>query len=53
MLAGARSLSAMAESIADAPAWACRALGFPVDPLTKTVSVPHPQVLRRPLVQLG
>ncbi|WP_324604275.1 hypothetical protein [Streptomyces anulatus] len=43
----------MAKSIADAPAWACRALGFPVDPLTKTVSVPHPQVLRRPLVQLG
>ncbi|MFD4760317.1 hypothetical protein ACFWOJ_15950 [Streptomyces sp. NPDC058439] len=36
----------------DAPAWACRALGFPIDPLTGTASVPHPHTLRRLLVQL-
>jgi hypothetical protein len=52
VLAGARSLTAVTEWIADAPAWACRALGFPVDPLTGTVSVPHPHTLRRLLVQL-
>ncbi|MGX4695348.1 ISAs1 family transposase [Streptomyces sp. JNUCC 63] len=50
--AGARSLTAITEWISDAPAWACRALGFPVDPLTGTVSVPHPHTLRRLLVQL-
>jgi hypothetical protein len=42
VLAGARSLTAITEWIADAPAWACRTLGFPVDPLTGAVSVPHP-----------
>ncbi|MFK0160837.1 ISAs1 family transposase [Streptomyces sp. NPDC090493] len=52
VLAGARSLSAITEWIADAPAWACLALGFPVDPLTGAVSVPHPHTLRRLLVQL-
>ncbi|MGW2900905.1 ISAs1 family transposase [Streptomyces sp. NPDC001212] len=52
VLAGARSLTAITEWISDAPAWACRALGFPVDPLTGTVSVPHPHTLRRLLVQL-
>ncbi|MFB7115521.1 ISAs1 family transposase [Streptomyces sp. NPDC056190] len=52
VLAGARSLTAIAEWISDAPAWACRALGFPVDPLTGVVSVPHPHTLRRLLVQL-
>lgn len=46
VLADARSLTAVTEWIADAPAWACRALGFPVDPLTGTVSVPHPHTLR-------
>ncbi|WP_329295895.1 ISAs1 family transposase [Streptomyces sp. NBC_01455] len=52
VLAGARSLSAITEWISGAPAWACRALGFPLDPLTRTVSVPHPHTLRRLLVQL-
>ncbi|MER5384428.1 transposase family protein [Streptomyces sp. NPDC002688] len=52
VLAGARSLTAITEWISDAPAWACRALAFPLDPLTGTVSVPHPHTLRRLLVQL-
>ncbi|MFD3736427.1 ISAs1 family transposase [Streptomyces sp. NPDC058632] len=52
VLAGARSLTAITEWISDAPGWACRALGFPLDPLTGTVSVPHPHTLRRLLVQL-
>ncbi|WP_245881683.1 ISAs1 family transposase [Streptomyces milbemycinicus] len=52
VLAGARSLTAITEWITDAPSWACRALGFPVDPLTGTVSVPHPHTVRRLLVQL-
>ncbi|MGW5277528.1 ISAs1 family transposase [Streptomyces sp. NPDC004044] len=52
VLAGARSLTAISEWIADAPVWACRALGFPVNPLTGAVSVPHPHTLRRLLVQL-
>ncbi|MFC8278284.1 ISAs1 family transposase [Streptomyces sp. NPDC057271] len=52
VLAGARSLAAITEWISDAPAWACRVLGFPVDPLTGAVCVPHPHTLRRLLVQL-
>jgi predicted transposase YbfD/YdcC len=52
VLAGARSLTAITEWVTDAPASACRALGFPVDRLTGTVSVPHPHTLRRLLVQL-
>ncbi|MFG2785973.1 ISAs1 family transposase [Streptomyces prunicolor] len=52
VLAGARSLTAITEWISDVPAWACRALGFPTDPLSGTVSVPHPHTLRRLLVQL-
>ncbi|MEH0551059.1 ISAs1 family transposase [Streptomyces sp. B21-101] len=52
VLAGARSLTAITEWIGDVPAWACRVLGFPVDPLSGTVSVPHPHTLRRLLVQL-
>lgn len=52
VLAGARSLTAITEWITDAPAWACQALGFPSDPLTGVVTVPHPQTLRRLLVQL-
>ncbi|EKX63203.1 ISAs1 family transposase [Streptomyces ipomoeae] len=52
VLAGARSLAAITEWIGDVPAWACRVLGFPTDPLSGTVSVPHPHTLRRLLVQL-
>lgn len=52
VLAGARSLTAITEWISDVPAWACQVLGFPVDPLSGTVSVPHPHTLRRLLVQL-
>ncbi|MFD4955791.1 ISAs1 family transposase [Streptomyces sp. NPDC058451] len=47
VLAGARSLTAITEWIGDAPTWACRTLGFPVDPLTA-----HPHTLRRLLVRL-
>jgi predicted transposase YbfD/YdcC len=52
VLAGARSLTAITEWVSDAPAWACRVLGFPVNPLTGAVCVPHPHTLRRLLVQL-
>ncbi|MFE1521629.1 transposase family protein [[Kitasatospora] papulosa] len=51
VLAGARSLTAVTEWITDAPVWACRALGFSLEPLTGAVSVPHPHTLRRLLVQ--
>ncbi|WP_228022715.1 transposase family protein [Streptomyces acidicola] len=52
VLAGARSLTAITEWIGDVPAWACRVLGFPADPLSGTVPVPHPHTLRPLLVQL-
>ncbi|MCA1224355.1 ISAs1 family transposase, partial [Streptomyces sp. 8L] len=52
VLAGARSLTAITEWISDAPSWACRALGFPVEPLTGQVCIPHPHTLRRLLVRL-
>ncbi|MGW7824753.1 ISAs1 family transposase [Streptomyces puniciscabiei] len=52
VLAGARSLTAITEWISDVPAWDCRVLGFPTDPLSGSVSVPHPHTLRRLLVQL-
>ncbi|MCH0573155.1 ISAs1 family transposase [Streptomyces sp. MUM 136J] len=52
VLAGARSLTAITEWISDVPAWACRVLRFPTDPLSGTVSVPQPHTLRRLLVQL-
>lgn len=52
VLAGARSLTAITEWISDAPEWACRALGFPVDPLTGRARAPHPHTLRCLLVQL-
>ncbi|MFD5514013.1 transposase family protein, partial [Streptomyces sp. NPDC127051] len=52
VLAGARSLAAVTEWISDAPAWACRLPGFPVNPLAGAVCVPHPHTLRRLLVQL-
>ncbi|MFF1320834.1 ISAs1 family transposase [Streptomyces chartreusis] len=47
-----RSLTAITEWISDIPAWACRVLGFPTDPLSGTVSVPHHHTLCRLLVQL-
>ncbi|MGW3569536.1 ISAs1 family transposase [Streptomyces sp. NPDC000941] len=52
VLAGARSLTAITEWVGDAPVWVCRVLGFPVNPLTGAVCVPHPHTLRRLLVQL-
>ncbi|WP_326701504.1 ISAs1 family transposase [Streptomyces sp. NBC_01754] len=52
VLAGARSLLAIGEWLADAPAWALRALGFPPDALTGTVPVPHPGTVRRLLARL-
>lgn len=52
VLAGARSLTAIGEWITDAPSWVLRALGFPPDPLTKTISVPHPGTVRRLLARL-
>ncbi|MEW2496889.1 transposase family protein [Streptomyces nodosus] len=52
VLAGARSLTAITEWIGDVPAWAWRVLGFPTDPLSGTVSVPHPHTLRCLLVKL-
>lgn len=53
-LPGLRLLThSITEWITDTPSWACRALGYPVAPLTGTVSVPHPYTVRRPLVQLN
>ncbi|MFE9171662.1 LysR substrate-binding domain-containing protein [Streptomyces kebangsaanensis] len=47
VLAGARSLTAIGEWIADAPRWALRVLGFAPDPLTGRIPVPHPGTVRR------
>lgn len=47
VLAGARSLTAIGEWLADAPRWALRALGFAPDPLTGRIPVPHPGAVRR------
>ncbi|MBX9399422.1 ISAs1 family transposase [Streptomyces sp. TRM72054] len=52
VLAGARSLAAIGEWIADAPRWALRALGFVPHPLTGHVPVPHPATVRRLLARL-
>ncbi|MFD7283206.1 ISAs1 family transposase [Streptomyces sp. NPDC059862] len=52
VLAGARSLVAIGEWIADAPRWALHALGFPPDPLTGSVPTPHPATVRRFLARL-
>ncbi|MCI0386745.1 ISAs1 family transposase [Streptomyces sp. CNQ085] len=52
VLAGARSLTAIGEWIADAPCWTLRALGFAPDPLTGRVLVPHPATVRRLLARL-
>ncbi|MFE6932935.1 transposase family protein [Streptomyces sp. NPDC057699] len=46
VLAGARSLAAIAEWITDAPRWVVRALGFIPDPLTGQVVAPHPATVR-------
>ncbi|MFE9453419.1 ISAs1 family transposase [Streptomyces sp. NPDC006739] len=52
VLAGARSLVAIGEWIAEAPCWALRTLGFPPDPLAGHVPAPHPATLRRLLARL-
>jgi hypothetical protein len=52
VLAGARSLTAIGEWLADAPLWALRALGFVPDPLTGRIPVPHPGSVRRLLARL-
>ncbi|WP_308402809.1 transposase family protein [Streptomyces sp. AC550_RSS872] len=50
--AGARSLAAIGEWIADAPRWALLALGFAPDTLTGSVAVPHQATVRRLLARL-
>lgn len=52
VLAGARSLTAIAEWIADAPRWVLVTLGFEFDPFSKTVTVPHPTTVMRLLRRL-
>lgn len=52
VLAGARSLTAIAEWIADAPRWVLTAVGFRTDPFSKTVTVPHPTTVMRLLSRL-
>jgi DDE_Tnp_1-associated len=52
VLAGARSLTAIAEWITDAPRWVLTALGFSIDPVSKTVTVPHPTAVMRLLARL-
>ena len=47
VLAGARSLIAIGEWIADAPQSALEVLDFPADPLTGVRPVPHPATVRR------
>lgn len=49
VLAGARSLTAIGEWVADAPAWVLRCLGFATDPLTGHLLLPHPATVRRVL----
>ncbi|MER5548887.1 transposase family protein [Streptomyces sp. NPDC002589] len=52
VLAGARSLTEATEWIADAPHWVLLALGFSIDPFSKTVTVPHPTRVMRLLGRL-
>ncbi|MFF4792914.1 transposase family protein [Streptomyces sp. NPDC001276] len=52
VLTGARSLTAIAEWIADAPRWVLLALGFVLDPFSKAVTVPHPTTVMRLLGRL-
>ncbi|WP_406518174.1 ISAs1 family transposase [Streptomyces sp. NBC_00826] len=47
VLAGARSLIAIGEWIADAPQSALEVLDFPADPLTGVRPAPHPATVRR------
>ncbi|MGA5640692.1 ISAs1 family transposase [Streptomyces cinereoruber] len=53
VLAGARSMTAISEWISDAPRWALLALGFPFDPFTRAVTVPHPTTVMRLLSRLN
>ncbi|MFG2682402.1 transposase family protein [Streptomyces sp. NPDC048392] len=53
VLAGARTLTAMAEWIADAPRWVLRALGFTFDPFSKAITMPHPTTVMRLLPRLN
>ncbi|MEV5552004.1 ISAs1 family transposase, partial [Streptomyces sp. NPDC052309] len=52
VLAGARSLTAITEWIADAPRWVLLALGFASDPFSKAVTVPHATTVMRLLRRL-
>ncbi|MER6692220.1 transposase family protein [Streptomyces minutiscleroticus] len=52
VLASARSLTAIAEWIADAPRWVLTAVGFETDPFSKTVTVPRPTTVMRLLGRL-
>ncbi|WP_143070978.1 transposase family protein, partial [Streptomyces malaysiense] len=52
VLAGARSLAAVAEWIADAPRWVLLTLGFTCDPFSKQVVLPHPTTVMRLLSRL-
>ncbi|WP_446677760.1 transposase family protein [Streptomyces californicus] len=52
MLAGARSLTAIAEWMADAPRRVLLALGFAFDPFSEAVTVPHPTTVMRLLTRL-
>ncbi|MER6114174.1 ISAs1 family transposase [Streptomyces hirsutus] len=52
VLAGARSLTAVLEWIADVPDWVLRAVGFTTDPFTKKITVPHPTTVVRLMARL-
>ncbi|MGV9405976.1 ISAs1 family transposase [Streptomyces sp. NPDC003667] len=52
VLAGARSLAAVTEWIADAPRWVLLTLDFAFDPFSETVTVPHPTTVMRLLGRL-
>ncbi|MFF8996368.1 ISAs1 family transposase [Streptomyces sp. NPDC014983] len=52
VLTGARSVTAITEWISDAPRWVLLVLGFPVDPFTQAVIVPHPTTVMRLLGRL-
>ncbi|MFD8097895.1 ISAs1 family transposase [Streptomyces malaysiensis] len=52
VLAGARSLTAVLEWIADAPDWVLRAVGFTADPFTRKITVPHPTTVMRLMARL-
>jgi hypothetical protein len=52
VLAGARSLTAITECIADAPCWVLLALGFAFGPFSKAVTLPHATTVMRLLCRL-